>query len=83
MQKSCKSKKLTAENRKMFEFQMVVLNKQIVRPQVLRQYSAISWPFFGRFYTPSEKFDAGLMHPCVSGKEASMKEKLNIVSIHK
>jgi len=75
MQKSCKSKKLTAENRKMVEFQMVVLNKRIARPQVLRQYSAISWPFFGRFYIPSGEFYAGRMHSCVLAKEDSIEGK--------
>jgi len=62
LQKSCKNKKLAAENREMIEFRLVVLNKRIARPQVLRQYSAIFWPFFGTFYILSEEFNASLMN---------------------
>jgi hypothetical protein len=77
MQKSCKNKKLTGKNQNMVEFRRVMLNKPITGPLVSRQYTAISVAFFGSFYILSEKFDAGLMHSCTSGKEASMKEKLN------
>jgi len=40
----------------MIEFQQVVLNNQIAMPLLLRQYSAISLPFFGKLYILSGKF---------------------------
>jgi hypothetical protein len=83
MQKSCKSKKLITKNQKMIGFQRVAFNLRVARSQVLRQYSAISWPFFATFTILLGEFIAGRMHSCVLGKEASMKEKLNIVSIQK